>query len=160
MWGDRSGFKSVRKKLDNLPQKHPILFAHLIFQSILKNFETKIWPPLNADTRIKRGNFSAGEAFRIICKGEKESQKFICWEWIMWRPWKSPQKQSGQSEGTVYCSKNNNSIQARSKKSVASSEHFSIYHTLFRATWQGHMNHLFCVTINSPYTKKSQNLWH
>ena len=23
----------------------------------------------------------------------------------MWRPWKSPQRQSGQSKGTVYCSK-------------------------------------------------------
>ena len=54
----------------------------------------------------------------------------------------------------------NNSIQARSKRSVASSEHFSIYHTLFRVTWLGHMNHLFCVKIHSPYTKKRQNLWH
>ena len=79
----RSGFKSVRKKLDNLPQKHPILFAHLIFQSILnkmcriyQTFETKIWPPLSADTRIKGGILVLEKPLELFVK-EKKSRKSL-----------------------------------------------------------------------------------
>ena len=80
----------------------------------------------------------------------------------MWRPWKSPQKQPGQSEGTVYCSKKNNSIQARSKKSVARFWTFQHLSYILQSHLRlGQMYHLFCVTIHSsPNTKKCQNLWH